>query len=119
MSLEISNILIGHKDVSDISNIFSVSANAADVFVRNTHTTDYKIVEVVLENGQRFVVNVFLNPYAIDDHIDIYNGPSTYLTVQYDPFLVPMMEAVASSFGGYMRLPSSAEWKRIPSQQRS
>ena len=113
MSLEIQTILLGHHAAEDIAGCITAPAKAPAVTVRSMHKPDYKLLDGVLEGGQEFAINVFLNSYAAEDHADVFNGPSTFLTVQYDPALVPLMEAVAREFGGFIRVPSSSEWKQI------
>ncbi len=113
MSLEIQAILLGHHAAEAIASCLRVPSKVATVAVRSMHKPDYKLLEGVLGTGQEFAINAFLNSYAVEDHVEVFNGPSTFLTVQYDPALVPVMEAVAREFGGFIRVPSSPEWRPI------
>jgi hypothetical protein len=119
MSLEIQTILLGHHNAEAIKNCLSGLANAATVAVRSMQKPDYKLLEGVLGSGHEFAINAFLNSYAVEDHAEVFNGPSTFLTVQYDPALIPLMEAVALEFGGFIRVPSSPEWKPIAGNRNS
>jgi hypothetical protein len=119
MSLEIQAILLGHHAAEAIARCLRVPAKVATVAVRSMHKPDYKLLEGVLGTGQEFAINAFLNSYAVEDHADVFNGPSTFLTVQYDPALVPLMEAIAREFGGFIRVPSSPEWRPIAGHQSS
>lgn len=83
------------------------------------HKSDYKLLKGVLGSGHGFAINAFLNSYALEDHFEVFNGSSTFLTMQYYPALVPLMEAIAHEFGGYVRLPSSREWKHITGHRSS
>lgn len=113
MSLEIQTILLGHHAAEDIASYLRAPPEAATMAIRSMHKPDYKLLEGVLGGGQEFAINVFLNSYAAEYHADVFNGPSTFLTVQHDPALVPLMEALARAFGGFIRVPSSPEWKQI------
>lgn len=119
MSLEIHAILLGHHAAEALANCLSEHALAGPVVVRSMHKPDFKLLEGVLGTGQPFAINAFLNSYAVEDHAEVFNGPSTFLTVQYDPALVPVMEVVAGEFGGFIRVPSSLEWRQIAGLQSS
>ena len=119
MSLEIQTILFGHHSADAIASCLNGKDKTAAVAVRSMHKPDYKLLEGVLGNGQEFAINAFLNSFAVGDYAEVSNGPSTFLTVQYDPALVPMMEAVAREFGGFIRVPSSPKWKQIAGQRTS
>ncbi len=119
MSLEIQTVLLGHHSAEAIASCLNEHDKAATVAVRSMHKPDYKLLEGVLGTGQEFAVNAFLNSYAVEDHVEVFYGPSTFLTVQYDPALIPLMEAVALEFGGFIRVPSSPEWKQIAGHQSS
>lgn len=113
MSLEIQTILLGHHTAEAIASCLNGHDKATVVAVRPMHKPDYKLLEGVLGTGQEFAINAFLNSFAVEDYAEVFNGPSTLLTVQYGPALAPVMEAVAREFGGYLRVPSSPEWKQI------
>lgn len=120
MSTEIQTILVGHHGVDEIAGCLETRGKATNVAVRSMHKPDYKLLEGVLRTtGHEFAVNAFLNSYALADHTETFNGPSTFLTVQYDPALIPLMEAVAGEFGGYVRVPSSPEWKQFAGHRSS
>jgi hypothetical protein len=119
MSTEIQTILLGHPGADEIANCLEARGEATNVAVRSMHKPDYKLLEGTLGAGQEFAVNAFLNSYALEDHTGVFNGPSTFLTVQYDPALVPLMEAIAGEFGGYVRVPSSPEWKQFAGHRSS
>jgi hypothetical protein len=113
MSIEILAVLPGHHTAEVIADCLQKGTVGVAITVRSMHKPDYKLLQGVLGSGQEFAINAFLNSYAVQDHADVFSGPSTFLTVQYDPVLVPLMEAVAREFGGYLRMPSSPEWKQI------
>lgn len=119
MSLEIQTILLGHPGADEIASCLETKGRVANVAVRSMHKPDYKLLAGVLGSGQEFVVNAFLNSYALEDHANIFDGPSTFLTAQYDPALVRLMEAIAGEFGGYVRVPSSPEWKQFAGHRSS
>jgi hypothetical protein len=119
MSIQIQTVLLGHPGADELAICLEIHGKAANVTVRSMHKPDYKLLEGFLGTGQEFAVNAFLNSYALEDHTGVFNGPSTFLTVQYDPALVPLMEAVAGEFGGYVRVPSSPEWKQFDGHRSS
>lgn len=119
MSLEIQTILIGHLGADEIANCLEKHGDAENIAVRSMHKPDYKLIEGAMASGQEFAVNAFLNSYALEDHSEVFNGPSTFLTVQFDPTLIPLMEAIVGEFGGYVRVSSSRDWKQIAGHRRS
>lgn len=119
MSLEIQTVLLGHHTAEALVNCMIGHNEAANVAVRSMNKPDYKLLTGALGTGQEFAINTFLNSFALEDHAEVFNGPSTFLTVQHDPALIPLMEAIAGEFGGYVRVPSSPEWKQFAGRQSS
>lgn len=109
MSIETQAILLGHVTVEQITNLLSAGSRNK-VTVRNMQRAQYKILDLQDSEGNSTAIHVFLESWAADDYADAFQGPSTFMTAEYNPRNVEVFRALISSMGGLTRRTTDDPW---------
>lgn len=114
MSVECQAILAGHVSVDRIVRLLK-SEVSGPVAVRDMQRPEYKIVEFQKVDGSWCALNLFLDSWAADDYADAFQGPSTFLTAEYNPQNFNLVRSIAAAVGGLARKKESEPWVELES----
>ncbi len=109
MSIESQAILAGHVPVERIVSLLKCEVGGP-VTVRDMRRPEYKIIEFQKPDGSWCAFNLFLNSWAADDYVDSFQGPSTFLTAEYDPQNFNLVLSIATTVGGLARQTEEEPW---------
>lgn len=114
MGIETQAVLGGHYAIEDLQRRLEANYPAAQVRRRATHKPDYWLIEFVDRDGQRRVVNVFLNSYAADDYAELDTAESTLITAQLEPTSDAIIKAISAESIGWFRRRDGDPWVALP-----
>lgn len=109
MGIETQAIYVGHLDVENLALLLERELGGK-ALVRAMQKPNYKIVEVTRADKLVVAIHIFLNSWAADDYGDVFNGPSTFATMEYNPQNFDALRAVAVAVGGKVRKTTSEPW---------
>lgn len=109
MSVESQAILAGHIPVDRIVRLLKAEISGP-VTVRDMQRPEYKIIEFQKLDGSWASLNLFLDSWAAEDYADAFQGPSTFLTTEYNPQNFNLVRAIAAAIGGLARKSEAEPW---------
>lgn len=112
MGLDTQAVLKGHVSADRVSGILRDDCGVVPT-VRATHSKDYWMVEFADKGGLACVVNVFTNSYAATDYQELDVTDSTLLTMEFGPSSRPVLEALVSRTGGWVRNSDGTPWVEV------
>lgn len=112
MGVETQAVLAGHVPVERIVALLK-SEVVGTIAVRDMQRPEYKLVEFQKVDGSWSALNLFLNSWAADDYADAFQGPSTFLTAEYNPQNFNLLRAIAAAIGGLARKTEADPWVEL------
>jgi folate-binding Fe-S cluster repair protein YgfZ len=109
MGMETQAILAGHIDVVRVVDLLKKEVTGK-VAVRDMQRPEYKVIEFQKLDGSWSALNLFLNSWAADDYNDAFQGPSTFLTAEYNPQNFNLVRSIAAAIGGLARKTEAEPW---------
>ena len=109
MSVESQAVLFGHVPVEQIVRLLRAEVSGS-VTVRDMPRPEYKIVEFQKVDGTWAALNVFLDSWAAENYADAFQGPSTFLTTEYNPQNFNLVRLIAAAVGGLARKTAAEPW---------
>ena len=113
MGMETQAILIGHLTIDDVCNLLRNGCGIKALEVRAMRSADYKIIEFYDNARTLQAMNVFLNSYAAEDYAAVYEGASTFATIDFSPSSSDLLSRVASAVGGFVQKISGEPWEQV------
>jgi hypothetical protein len=114
MSVESQVILAGHVTVEHIVKLLKAEISGP-IVVRDMPRSEYKVIEFQKVDGSWSALNLFLQSWAADDYADAFQGPSTFLTVEYNPQNFNLIRSIAAAVGGFARKTEAEPWVELES----
>lgn len=114
MGAETQAILAGHIPVDRVVRLLK-SEISGPVGVRDMQRPEYKVIEFQKLDGSWSALNLFLNSWAADDYADAFQGPSTFLTAEYNPQNFNLVWSIAAAIGGLARKTEDEPWVELES----
>lgn len=112
MSIESQAILVGHVSVERIVGLLKAEISGS-VAVRDMQRPEYKIIEFQKSDGSWSSLNLFLDSWAAADYADAFQGPSTFLTAEYDKQNFNLVRLIAAAVGGLARKTEAEPWVEL------
>lgn len=109
MGAETQAILAGHIQVDQVVGLIK-SEISVSVRVRDMQRPEYKVIEFQKLDGSWSTLNLFLNSWAAEDYADAFQGPSTFLTAEYNPQNFKLVRSIAAAIGGLARKTEAEPW---------
>ena len=109
MGIESQAILAGHVPVDRIVALLR-SEISGKITVRDMQRPEYKIVDFQKLDGSWTSLNLFLESWAADDYAEAFAGPSTLMTVEFNPQNFNVVRAIAAAIGGLARRTADDPW---------
>ena len=110
MGMETQAILIGHLTIDDVCNLLRNECGIKALEVRAMRSADYKMIEFYDSARTLQMMNVFLNSYASDDYATIYDGASTFATMEFSPDNSALIAKLAQATGGLSQRIGGDAW---------
>lgn len=112
MGVETQAVLAGHVPVERIVALLK-SEVVGPIAVRDMQRPEYKLVEFQKVDGSWSTLNLFLNSWAAEDYADAFQGPSTFLTAEYNPQNFNLVRSIAAAIGGLARKTEADPWVEL------
>ena len=112
MSIESQAILAGHVPVERIVGLLK-SKVVGPITVRDLQRPEYKVIEFEKVDGSWSALNLFLDSWAAEDYADAFQGPSTFLTAEYNPQNFNLVRFIAAAVGGLARKTEAEPWVEL------
>lgn len=112
MSVESQAVLAGHVPIERIVGLLKTELSGR-ISVRDMQRPEYKVIEFQKLDGSWSALNLFLNSWAADNYADAFQGPSTFLTAEYNPQNFNLVRSIAAAIGGLARKTEAEPWVQL------
>lgn len=113
MSLNTQLVLRGHLGVDTIVGKIRALPGVRDVTAAQRYRPQHWALNVTSDDGPAYI-DLFLSSWAKDDHADIFDGESVFLSGPMEPIGTGLLAQLMQSEGGFIRRHEQAEWEVGP-----
>lgn len=110
MGLNTQLVLPGHLGVDAVVGKLKALPGIREVTATERYRPEHWALNVASDEGS-VIIDLFLSSWAKEDHADIFEGDSVFLTGPMEPFSTALLAKLMQSEGGFIRKHEQAEWE--------